>query len=92
MVLQAVEEKAKETRNASAELALLRHAVVNPAHRTCRRDVRDGALVRDGSMRYRVFDPCAVRIHVEEGYGHRRQLVLELISREQLQEAEQMVA
>ncbi|KAF5828225.1 hypothetical protein DUNSADRAFT_18006 [Dunaliella salina] len=47
---------------------------------------------RDGSVRYRVFDPCAVRIHVEEGYGHRRQLVLELISREQLQEAEQMVA
>ena len=43
-------------------------------------------------MRYRVFDPCAVRIHVEEGYGHRRQLVLELVGRDQLEAADRMVA
>lgn len=42
-------------------------------------------------MSFRVFDPCAVRIHVEEGHAHRRQLVLELLpSREQLAEKDRM--
>ncbi|GAX77417.1 hypothetical protein CEUSTIGMA_g4862.t1 [Chlamydomonas eustigma] len=39
---------------------------------------------RDGSTRYAVFEPCAVRITVEEGVGHRKQLVLSLVPREEL--------
>ncbi len=35
-------------------------------------------------MRYQVFDACAVRIVVEEGIGHRKQLVLTLVPRSEL--------
>ncbi len=41
-------------------------------------------------MRFTVFDKCAVRITVEETVGHRRQLVLALVPREQLPQAEVM--
>eukprot|EP00887_Chlorella_sp_A99_P004969 scaffold4.g4969.t1 len=45
---------------------------------------------RDGSTQYRVFDPCAVSICVEEGQGGRRTLVLRLVPRAQLSTAEQV--
>lgn len=41
-------------------------------------------------MRFRVFDACAVRIRVEEGVAHRRQLVLELVPRSELPAEERM--
>ncbi|KAG2491107.1 hypothetical protein HYH03_010551 [Edaphochlamys debaryana] len=44
----------------------------------------------DGSVCYRVFDKCAVRIVVEEGMGHRRTLVLSLVPRSELPEGERM--
>jgi exosome complex exonuclease DIS3/RRP44 len=37
-----------------------------------------------------VFDKCAVRIVVEEGAGHRRQLVLSLVPRSELPASEIM--
>ena len=46
--------------------------------------VRVVAARRDGSVCYKVFDPCAVRISVEEGVGHRRHLALSLVPRDQL--------
>ena len=49
-------------------------------HTTCWR--------RDGSVKYTVFDKCAVSICVEEGVGHRRMLVLQLVPRGRLTEAE----
>ena len=45
---------------------------------------------RDGSVQYRVFDKCAVRIVVEEGAGNRRQLVLQLVPRGELPAGEVM--
>lgn len=44
----------------------------------------------DGSVAFTVFDPCAVRIAVEEAAGNRRQLVLRLVPRSELPEAERM--
>lgn len=44
----------------------------------------------DGSMRYTIFDKCAVRIAVEETVGRRRQLVLTLVGREQIAEADRV--
>lgn len=44
----------------------------------------------DGSVSYKIFDKCAVRISVEETVGHRRQLVLSLVPREELPQAEHM--
>lgn len=44
----------------------------------------------DGSSRYTVFDKCAVKIVVEEGQAHRRQLVVSLVNRDELPEAEKM--
>lgn len=44
----------------------------------------------DGSVRYALFDKCAVRIEVVEGEGHRRQLALTLVDRALLPEAERM--
>lgn len=38
----------------------------------------------DGSILYQIFDPCAVKIRVEEGFGRRKTLVLELVSRDLL--------
>lgn len=38
----------------------------------------------DGSVRFAVFDKCAVRIAVEEGAAHRRSLVLSLVPRSEL--------
>lgn len=38
----------------------------------------------DGSVRYAVFDKCAVRIAIEEGAAHRRSLVLTLVPRSEL--------
>ena len=43
-----------------------------------------------GSVQYTIFDPCAVRIFVEEGAGRRRTLVLELVPREALPAGERM--
>jgi exosome complex exonuclease DIS3/RRP44 len=45
---------------------------------------------RDGRVRYTVFDKAAARISVEETAGHRRRLVLSLVPREELPEAEYM--
>ena len=49
-------------------------------------------IVRNSSnsVRYTIFDPCAVKICVEEGAGGRRTLVLELVPREELPEIEKM--
>jgi exosome complex exonuclease DIS3/RRP44 len=44
----------------------------------------------DGRVHFAVFDKCAVRIAVEEGAGHRRQLVLSLVPRAELPPAEIM--
>ncbi|GFR51506.1 hypothetical protein Agub_g13921 [Astrephomene gubernaculifera] len=44
----------------------------------------------DGSVRFAVFDKCAVRISVEEGEAHRRTLVLTLVDRAELPESERM--
>jgi exosome complex exonuclease DIS3/RRP44 len=44
-------------------------------------------VAADGSVRYTVFDQCAVSISVEEGFGHRRSLVMQLVPRSQLPEA-----
>ncbi len=38
----------------------------------------------DGTLLYTIFDKAAVRISVREGFGHRRQLVLELASRDDI--------
>ncbi len=46
---------------------------------------------RDGSMSYSIFDKCAVEIKVEETFGQRRQLVLTLVGRDKLMEAEAVV-
>ncbi len=45
---------------------------------------------RDGSVAYRVFDACAVRLSVEEGVGHRRSLKLELVPRGLLADADRV--
>ena len=42
------------------------------------------------TIQYTIFDPCAVRIFVEEGAGRRRTLVLELVPRAELPETEKM--
>ena len=44
----------------------------------------------DGRLRFAIFDKCAVRITVEEGAGHRRTLVLQLVPREHLPPSEVM--
>ncbi|KAG2423316.1 hypothetical protein HXX76_015463 [Chlamydomonas incerta] len=44
----------------------------------------------DGSVRYSVFDKCAVRIAVEEGVAHRRSLVLTLVDRAELPDSERV--
>ncbi|GLC34112.1 hypothetical protein PLESTB_000838700 [Pleodorina starrii] len=44
----------------------------------------------DGSVRFALFDKCAVRICVEEGEAHRRSLVLSLVDRGELPESERM--
>lgn len=44
----------------------------------------------DGSVLYKIFDPCAVKIHVEEGFGRRKTLILELVSRDLLAEMNTM--
>lgn len=41
-----------------------------------------------GAVRHCVFDPCAVRISVEEGAGRRRALRLRLVPRSELPEGE----
>lgn len=41
----------------------------------------------DVSVLHKIFDPCAVQIHVEEGFGRRKSLVLELVSRDSLAES-----
>lgn len=45
-----------------------------------------------GSVKYTIFDPCAVKIFVQEGTGRRRTLVLELVPREELPESEKMTS
>jgi hypothetical protein len=47
-------------------------------------------LCRDGSATYHIFDPCAVRLTVEEGVGHRRSLRLQLVPRTDLPESERV--
>ncbi len=44
----------------------------------------------DGSVRFALFDKCAVRISVEEGVAHRRTLVLTLVDRNNLPEDERV--
>ncbi len=45
---------------------------------------------RDGRVSFRVFDPVAVRLSVQEGLAHRRSLLLELVPREQLPDSERV--
>ena len=49
---------------------------------------RQRVTSRDGTMSYSIFDKCAVEIRVEETFGQRRQLVLSLVGRDKLMEAE----
>ena len=42
----------------------------------------------DGSVLYRIFDRCAVKIRVEEGFGRRKTLILGLVSRDLLAESD----
>lgn len=42
----------------------------------------------DGSVLYRIFDRCAVKIRVEEGFGRRKTLMLGLVSRDLLAESD----
>uniref|UniRef100_A0A383VI63 Uncharacterized protein n=1 Tax=Tetradesmus obliquus TaxID=3088 RepID=A0A383VI63_TETOB len=44
----------------------------------------------DGSIRFAVFDKCAVRITVEEGASHRRSLLLALVPRSELPGTDQL--
>lgn len=44
----------------------------------------------DGSVKYTIFDTCAVRITVKEGVGQRRTLLLELVDRTALPESEKV--
>lgn len=43
-----------------------------------------------GTIRFTIFDPCAVRISVKEGIGRRRALVLELVDRNALDVADRV--
>lgn len=45
---------------------------------------------KDGSRSYTVFDKAAVRISVEETFGHRRHLQLMLVDRSELPVTEKM--
>lgn len=45
---------------------------------------------KDGHRSYTVFDKAAVRISVEETFGHRRHLQLTLVDRSELPVSEQM--
>jgi hypothetical protein len=45
---------------------------------------------RDGRVSYKVFDPVAVRISVQEGVAHRRSLLLELVPRDELPVSERV--
>lgn len=45
---------------------------------------------KDGRRSYTVFDKAAVRISVEETFGHRRHLQLMLVDRSELPASEQM--
>ena len=45
---------------------------------------------KDGQRSYTVFDKAAVRISVEETFGHRRHLQLMLVDRNELPVSEQM--
>ena len=47
-------------------------------------------LSRDGRRSYTVFDKAAVKISVEETFGHRRHLQLSLVERSELPPGEQM--
>ena len=47
-------------------------------------------LSRDGQRSYTVFDKAAVKISVEETFGHRRHLQLSLVERDELPISEQM--
>ena len=44
-----------------------------------------------GTIKYTIFDPCAVKIFVNEGVGRRRVLVLELMDRGELPDDEKVV-
>lgn len=45
----------------------------------------------DGATRFTIFDKCAVRISIEVTMGHRRQLVLGLVSRDEIPEGDRIV-
>lgn len=47
-------------------------------------------VCRDGKTQFKVFDPCAVKLSVEEGVGHRRSLKLQLASRDELPATEKL--
>ena len=44
----------------------------------------------DGGVAYTVFDPCAVQISVQETTGNRRALLLKLVDRALLPDAERV--
>lgn len=47
-------------------------------------------MSRDGSVKFTIFEPCAVRITVEEGIGHRKRLVLALAPRDEVKELDRV--
>ena len=53
-------------------------------------DAQTLSRASDGTLMYRIFDPCAVGIYVQEGVGRRRTLMLELESRDALPASEKM--
>ena len=46
---------------------------------------------KDGSMIYKIFDCCAVKIRVEEGFGRRRSLTLDLVPRDLLSDEDKVI-
>lgn len=44
----------------------------------------------DATIAYKIFDPCAVKIQIQEGFGKRQSLVLRLVSRDLLSPEDKM--
>ncbi|WPT12794.1 Exosome complex exonuclease RRP44-like protein A [Picochlorum sp. SENEW3] len=44
----------------------------------------------DATIAYKIFDPCAVKIQIQEGFGKRQSLVLRLVSRDEISPEDKM--
>ncbi|EFJ53011.1 hypothetical protein VOLCADRAFT_55673 [Volvox carteri f. nagariensis] len=75
---------------AAAGERLLGHPSARPQQQFLLDEEAQTVTSADGSVRFALFDKCAVRISVEEGVAHRRTLVLSLVDRSELPESERM--